>query len=153
MFVDLCAGIDRSIATRLLVRLSLINNISLITSLPHTLTSFTQVVPQIWPVASSPRLRHRLSSRRSADQVPSRRRTIVSLEKSWFGRCHHHVVARYVVVCVLFYTHIDVCVCCCVGIHAPCRTVVICDDNTYLNPTVYHQMTGRAGRRGFDDVI
>lgn len=38
------------------------------------------------------------------------------------------------------------------GIHAPCRTVVLCHDSTYLNPTSFKQMIGRAGRRGFDSL-
>jgi replicative superfamily II helicase len=38
------------------------------------------------------------------------------------------------------------------GINAPCRTVVIAQDSTYMNPTNFKQMIGRAGRRGFDLV-
>lgn len=36
---------------------------------------------------------------------------------------------------------------CVTGIHAPCRTVVIAEDNTFLNPTTFRQMIGRAGER------
>ncbi|XP_075224227.1 putative ATP-dependent RNA helicase DDX60 isoform X2 [Lycorma delicatula] len=42
------------------------------------------------------------------------------------------------------------------GIHMPCKTVVILADSTFLNTLEYHQMSGRSGRRGFDktgDVI
>lgn len=37
------------------------------------------------------------------------------------------------------------------GIHMPCRTVVICCDSPFMNSLEYHQMAGRAGRRGFDN--
>lgn len=37
------------------------------------------------------------------------------------------------------------------GIHMPCKTVVICCDSPYLSSLEYHQMAGRAGRRGFDN--
>lgn len=37
------------------------------------------------------------------------------------------------------------------GIHMPCKTVVICCDSPYMNSLEYHQMAGRAGRRGFDN--
>lgn len=36
------------------------------------------------------------------------------------------------------------------GIHMPCKTVVVAGDSRYLNALEYHQMSGRAGRRGFD---
>ena len=36
------------------------------------------------------------------------------------------------------------------GIHSPCRSVVIAGDNVELNPTQFRQMSGRAGRRGID---
>ena len=39
-----------------------------------------------------------------------------------------------------------------VGIHVPCKTVVIAGDEIYLTPLTYRQMAGRAGRRGFDNV-
>jgi hypothetical protein len=38
------------------------------------------------------------------------------------------------------------------GIHAPCRSVVIVRDSTFLSSTSFRQMSGRAGRRGFDDL-
>ncbi|GJQ71104.1 putative ATP-dependent RNA helicase [Trypoxylus dichotomus] len=36
------------------------------------------------------------------------------------------------------------------GIHMPCKSVVVFGDSPYLNSIEYHQMSGRAGRRGFD---
>ena len=39
-----------------------------------------------------------------------------------------------------------------VGVHVPCKTVVIAGDEIYLTPLTYRQMAGRAGRRGFDNV-
>ncbi|KAJ8876111.1 hypothetical protein PR048_024020 [Dryococelus australis] len=36
------------------------------------------------------------------------------------------------------------------GIHMPCRTVVLAGDSHYINSLEYHQMSGRAGRRGYD---
>jgi ATP-dependent RNA helicase DDX60 len=42
------------------------------------------------------------------------------------------------------------------GINMPARTCVFMHDSIYLNPLTFHQMAGRAGRRGFDlcgDII
>lgn len=40
----------------------------------------------------------------------------------------------------------------CLGINAPCKTVVFAGDSVYLNALNYRKASGRAGRRGFDDL-
>ena len=37
------------------------------------------------------------------------------------------------------------------GINMPCKTVVFAGDSRYFSTMIYHQMKGRAGRRGFDN--
>lgn len=39
-----------------------------------------------------------------------------------------------------------------VGIHMPCRTVVFPEYSQLLDAMSFHQMAGRAGRRGFDEI-
>jgi superfamily II RNA helicase len=38
------------------------------------------------------------------------------------------------------------------GIHMPCKTVAVVGDSRFLNSLEFQQMSGRAGRRGFDTV-
>ncbi len=38
------------------------------------------------------------------------------------------------------------------GIHAPARSVMVVRDSPFLNATSFRQMSGRAGRRGFDNL-
>ncbi|PAA63694.1 hypothetical protein BOX15_Mlig008009g1, partial [Macrostomum lignano] len=38
------------------------------------------------------------------------------------------------------------------GVHMPCKTVVFAGDDKFLDALNYHQMAGRSGRRGFDNI-
>ncbi len=38
------------------------------------------------------------------------------------------------------------------GIHMPCRAVVMAGDSPFLDALNFRQMSGRAGRRGLDNV-
>jgi superfamily II RNA helicase len=38
------------------------------------------------------------------------------------------------------------------GIHMPCKTVAVVGDSPFLNPLESQQMSGRAGRWGFDNA-
>ncbi|EPY20408.1 ATP-dependent DEAD/H RNA helicase [Strigomonas culicis] len=38
------------------------------------------------------------------------------------------------------------------GVHSPCRSVVLAGDHVLLNTTQFRQMMGRAGRRGLDSI-
>lgn len=38
------------------------------------------------------------------------------------------------------------------GVHMPCRTVVMAGDSSHLDALNYRQMSGRSGRRGLDTL-
>ena len=76
-----------------------------------------------------------------------------------YGICYHHSALnnkqRMAVESMLQMKLLNVVVATttlAVGIHVPCKTVVIAGDEIYLTPLTYQQMAGRAGRRGFDNV-
>ena len=76
-----------------------------------------------------------------------------------YGICYHHSglnnKQRMAVESMLRMKFLNVVVATttlAVGIHVPCKTVVIAGDEIYLTPLTYRQMAGRAGRRGFDNV-
>ena len=76
-----------------------------------------------------------------------------------YGICYHHSALnnkqRMAVESMLRMKFLNVVVATttlAVGIHVPCKTVVIAGDEIYLTPLTYRQMAGRAGRRGFDNV-
>ena len=76
-----------------------------------------------------------------------------------YGICYHHSglsnLERMAVESMLRMKFLNVVIATttlAVGIHVPCKTVVIAGDEIYLTPLTYRQMAGRAGRRGFDNV-
>ena len=76
-----------------------------------------------------------------------------------YGICYHHSglnnKQRMAVESMLQMKFLNVVVATttlAVGIHVPCKTVVIAGDEIYLTPLTYRQMSGRAGRRGVDNV-
>ena len=76
-----------------------------------------------------------------------------------YGICYHHSglnnKQRMAVESMLRMKFLNVVVATttlAVGIHVPCKTVVIAGGEIYLTPLTYRQMSERAGRRGFDNV-
>uniref|UniRef100_A0A1I8FWF1 Helicase ATP-binding domain-containing protein n=1 Tax=Macrostomum lignano TaxID=282301 RepID=A0A1I8FWF1_9PLAT len=76
-----------------------------------------------------------------------------------FGVCYHHAGCsakhRQAVEMLFRSGHLQVVTATAtlaLGVHMPCKTVVFASDDKFLDALNYHQMAGRSGRRGFDNI-